>query len=145
MLALVSLSINYPGTRQKAAHSWQKGVTLSHWFDDLSHWFVTLSHWFVTLPHWFVTLPHWFDDLSRLASSSAVTDIYICLSFLSRWERIKMREQIINIFIFIFNYIITLTPTISLNGKEKKVDVSDLVTGVYFVRVDSKMYRFVKM
>ena len=37
------------------------------------------------------------------------------------------------------------TPALSLKGEGVRIDVSALPAGVYFVRVGSKMYRFVKM
>jgi hypothetical protein len=41
--------------------------------------------------------------------------------------------------------VLTLTPSLSLNGKGVKVDVSGLAAGVYFVHIAGKMYKFVKM
>jgi hypothetical protein len=43
------------------------------------------------------------------------------------------------------NVVLTLTPTLSLQGEGIKVDVSGLAAGVYFVRIGGDIYKFVKM
>src|SRR5690606_19902338 len=46
----------------------------------------------------------------------------------------------------IFNTLgIDLTPDLSINGEEVRIDVSHLPAGVYFVKIDGMVKKFVKM
>jgi hypothetical protein len=55
------------------------------------------------------------------------------------------RSKSIQIYDFLGNVVLTLTPAISLKGEGVRIDVSGLAKGVYFVRIGGKIYKFVKL